>query len=774
MKINRKLKKGFTLVELIVVIAIVAILAAVSVVSYLAFIRQANESADIQLVKQLNTALQGDQVLNGPRSTMHEMLGAMEDNGFVVENLTKTKSGYDIVWDQENNRFALLDNEKLVYGEESYGKAKTYNIWKFADTETEAQNKKYSVYLTDEFAKNNVETSLTIGAGLDAGKYVGIRNVTYTNTNNNEEGQTNNVEGQTVIIRTNSANSELVVNAPNDTVKHFDSVGLVHIISVDNTNCYEENGKAAFTQIDSGKYKTTADAEVELLFVSNASNVTVEVVEGTVDHAHAANQGDANDMNNSSSGVYFDYDGENATKQGGKDHSKAETQLNLNADFDNNKGNEEVKNLVDNALAEERSTELREEDYWINCAATSFAGGNGSEGNPYQIANAEQLSLLAAGYKKDYSRYQNSWFVLTNDIDLSSKIWVPISNYARGKNYDQYFKGNFDGNDHEIKGLNNIGIDQYYLEPMINSTTPTETIEAAYGLFGCVTSATISNLKMADVKINMSKFDIGNKFAGFYLVGDSVGAVCGYAGTNSGNVNSPLLTLNNVHVENGTIDGYDSVGGLLGRSYGSVTLTSCSNKANITSARRSGGLIGYINNYSLQNLDNNIAEAKTSHTYGTRTLTFSDCYNEGRVTTNINNDFSINFNYYSASDIVSFAQDHGYVLSDKPAGYAVNKEVKTDNIKIIYQEKVYSYSGYITQAGENVIQTAEAQKAYLIALKNKNDASEFVYLDKDLNVLEAEDVNLEWTFKFADKVTIDRVSDNKNYKFENGVIGVQK
>ena len=84
---NRKLKKGFTLVELIVVIAIVAILAAVSVVSYLAFINKGNESADIQLVKQLNTSLQGDEALNGPRSTMHEMLGAMEDNGFVVEKI---------------------------------------------------------------------------------------------------------------------------------------------------------------------------------------------------------------------------------------------------------------------------------------------------------------------------------------------------------------------------------------------------------------------------------------------------------------------------------------------------------------------------------------------------------------------------------------------------------------------------------------------------------------------------------------------------------------
>ena len=119
------------------------------------------------------------------------------------------------------------------------------------------------------------------------------------------------------------------------------------------------------------------------------------------------------------------------------------------------------------------------------------------------------------------------------------------------------------------------------------------------------------------------------------------------------------------------------------------------------------------------------------------------------------------------------SQDHGYVLSDKPARYAVNKEVKTDNIKIIYQDKVYSYSGYITQAGSNVIKAVEAQKAYLIALKNKNDVSEFVYLDKDLNVVTSNDENLEWTFDFTE-ATIVRVSDTKEYTFENGIVNVKK
>ena len=34
-------------------------------------------------------------------------------------------------------------------------------------------------------------------------------------------------------------------------------------------------------------------------------------------------------------------------------------------------------------------------EYWIDFPAENFAGGDGTEGNPYQIATAEQLAYLA-------------------------------------------------------------------------------------------------------------------------------------------------------------------------------------------------------------------------------------------------------------------------------------------------------------------------------------------------------------------------------------------
>ena len=164
---NRKLKRGFTLVELIVVIAIVAILAAVSVVSYIAFINQANESSDIQLVKQLNTVLIGDEALNGTRSTMNEMLGVVSENGFDVEKLSPTSKGYDIVWDQKANRFALIDeSSNLKYGEDSFKNHVNYQTWKIVDTEAKLASSEYAVYLSDKFPTN---VEVEVSTGFDAG-----------------------------------------------------------------------------------------------------------------------------------------------------------------------------------------------------------------------------------------------------------------------------------------------------------------------------------------------------------------------------------------------------------------------------------------------------------------------------------------------------------------------------------------------------------------------------------------------------------------------------
>ena len=52
--INRNNKKGFTIVELVIVIAVIAILAAVLIPTFSGIIAKANESADIKAVREMN------------------------------------------------------------------------------------------------------------------------------------------------------------------------------------------------------------------------------------------------------------------------------------------------------------------------------------------------------------------------------------------------------------------------------------------------------------------------------------------------------------------------------------------------------------------------------------------------------------------------------------------------------------------------------------------------------------------------------------------------
>ena len=58
---------------------------------------------------------------------------------------------------------------------------------------------------------------------------------------------------------------------------------------------------------------------------------------------------------------------------------------------------------------------------------TIFAGGSGTQEDPYQIATADQLLALSAAVNDGSANgYPGQYFVLTDDIDLSGAAWQPI------------------------------------------------------------------------------------------------------------------------------------------------------------------------------------------------------------------------------------------------------------------------------------------------------------------------------------------------------------
>ena len=136
-------------------------------------------------------------------------------------------------------------------------------------------------------------------------------------------------------------------------------------------------------------------------------------------------------------------------------------------------------------------------------AADAFSGGDGTEGNPYQIASAAELVLLEElirkeaeeSYQEDYAKAS---YVLTADIVLNDisdfaqwpqngpeYSWRPIGQDGLGE-----FKGNFDGNGHVISGMYiNLNNDSH---------------EKAYGLFDTIRDAKVQNVNLESSYICVS------------------------------------------------------------------------------------------------------------------------------------------------------------------------------------------------------------------------------------------------------------------------------
>jgi len=104
-------KKGFTLVELLIVIAILAILATVAIVGYTSYINKAQLSVDQQLATQMNTLLEAEAVLNTPTS-VDEVLELLEKAGLDTEDGVKpSMTGYTYYWYQKHNVIVLVNDE---------------------------------------------------------------------------------------------------------------------------------------------------------------------------------------------------------------------------------------------------------------------------------------------------------------------------------------------------------------------------------------------------------------------------------------------------------------------------------------------------------------------------------------------------------------------------------------------------------------------------------------------------------------------------------------
>ncbi len=216
-------------------------------------------------------------------------------------------------------------------------------------------------------------------------------------------------------------------------------------------------------------------------------------------------------------------------------------------------------------------------------AGAGFAGGSGTEDDPYLIANEDQLrylaqlteivratSMSASTNKKETIE---GHYKLVDDISLAQGQWLPIGNCENTNNYVA-FGGEFDGAGHTVTGVS-----------ISNCTYDYQ------GFFGYVRGAYIHDLVVdGDIEVDGKNASSGGQYVGG-IVGGAYSA------------NDPLYTSGNV---------------------APTTIERCGNLADVTGRYAVGGIAGSLL----------CPSPSTGNPEGTTTdwsIFVKDCFNKGDI-----------------------------------------------------------------------------------------------------------------------------------------------
>jgi len=208
------------------------------------------------------------------------------------------------------------------------------------------------------------------------------------------------------------------------------------------------------------------------------------------------------------------------------------------------------------------------------------SGGDGTSGNPYQLANLTDLQ----SWDDNWLSVVNKYFILTANIDATATSgwnagagWIPVGTSANK------FTGNFNGNGKTITGI------------FINRTS------SYVGFWGSISGATVSSLGLISVDITSSGSINYNYIGGF--AGEmgtpnvskcySTGIVSGSGSYTGGFCGNSANVLSNCY-STCNVNGNSYVGGFIG--YNSYTLTNCYSIGSVSGTSNVGGFCGFNGN----------------------------------------------------------------------------------------------------------------------------------------------------------------------------------
>ena len=311
------------------------------------------------------------------------------------------------------------------------------------------------------------------------------------------------------------------------------------------------------------------------------------------------------------------------------------------------------------------------------CTIGSWADGGGESGA------AEDLGYIYDSNTKTYTVYNTNGLMniaelvnggksdinitLDTDIDLTGKDWTPI-----GTDYDNSYKGTFDGGGHTITGLTFTTNDEYA------------------GLFGWLNRAgTVKNVVMEGVQITSNQ-----------IYGGSIGGVVGYS----------WGTIENCSVSD-SVSGTVYVGGVVGAQIGG-SITGCSSSATVKGTVDVGGVAGQTNSsatltacYATGNVTIEINPAKNiaggslvGMNAGSSLLA---CYATGNVTSTGSSTGKVHIGGFLGNNYTTVTA--GYWKNNHEQGIGYNREstgaTKVDGSVVTWQKAVDAMNTALQNAG---------------------------------------------------------------------------
>ena len=302
--------------------------------------------------------------------------------------------------------------------------------------------------------------------------------------------------------------------------------------------------------------------------------------------------------------------------------------------------------------------------YTVSLAAAKDLGYTIESNGSYTVTSADGLMNIAKlvnGGKTDIN------ITLDTDIDLTGKDWTPI-----GTDYDNSYKGTFDGGGHTITGLTFTTNDEYA------------------GLFGWLNRAgTVKNVVMEGVQITSNQ-----------IYGGSIGGVVGYS----------WGTIENCSVS-GSVSGTVYVGGVVGVQIGG-SITGCSSSATVKGTVDVGGVAGQTNSsatltacYATGNVTIEINPAKNiaggslvGMNAGSSLLA---CYATGNVTSTGSSTGKVHIGGFLGNNYTTVTA--GYWKNNHEQGIGYNREstgaTKVDGSVVTWQKAVDAMNTALQNAG---------------------------------------------------------------------------